>query len=152
MEGKTLNLTGKGVDGRDLSLAAFKGKVVLVAYWATWCVPCREDLPLIRALYQEYGRRGFEIVGINLDSDLSAVGPYMKKNQITWPSFSENEGTRRTAGRSVRHCVRANDVPDRQERQGRQSQHLDSGPEIGTARAVEVVGIADLNRTRRVQS
>ena len=92
LQGKPLELSGKTAAGQPISLAQYRGKVVLVPYWATWCIPCKEDLPMLRGLYEEYNRRGFEIVGINLDTDAAAVGPFVKQNRIPWKSFHEPKG------------------------------------------------------------
>lgn len=54
----------KGLDGTKVSLADFKGKVVLVNYWATWCPPCREEMPLFAKVRNQYREKGFEVVGV----------------------------------------------------------------------------------------
>jgi cytochrome c biogenesis protein CcmG, thiol:disulfide interchange protein DsbE len=57
------------LDGRSIDLARLKGKVVLVNYWATWCAPCRKEMPKLDAFYRHYRDRGLEIVGISIDFD-----------------------------------------------------------------------------------
>lgn len=61
-------LAFKGDDGKDLTLDAFTGKTVLVNLWATWCVPCREEMPALNALQKELGSDRFEVVAINIDT------------------------------------------------------------------------------------
>jgi len=53
--------------GEEVALASFQGKVTLVNFWASWCVPCRDELPALQKIYDKYRDRPFEIVGINLD-------------------------------------------------------------------------------------
>jgi len=57
----------KSVDGKDVSLADYKGKVVFVNFWATWCDPCRVEIPWLIAMQNKYGPKGFTVVGIAMD-------------------------------------------------------------------------------------
>ena len=76
-------LTLKDLNGNDVSLSQFKGKVVLVNFWATWCEPCRVEIPWLIQLQQKYGPRGFEVVGIALDDEgKSAVAPFVAKERF----------------------------------------------------------------------
>lgn len=61
------SIEGKLVDGQNFSLASHKGKVVLINFWASWCEPCREEMPEIQAYLQKNGSQGFEVLAINLD-------------------------------------------------------------------------------------
>jgi len=60
-------LTGKELDGSAFDLAAFKGKVVLVHFWATWCPPCQVEMPLLDDFYKKYHGQGVELIGISVD-------------------------------------------------------------------------------------
>jgi cytochrome c biogenesis protein CcmG, thiol:disulfide interchange protein DsbE len=55
------------LDGKTVDLASLRGKVVLVNYWATWCAPCREEMPTLSAFYRAYHERGLEMIGISVD-------------------------------------------------------------------------------------
>ncbi len=92
MVGKSLALKGIGIDGKSVDLAAYQGKAVLVIFWATWCQPCTEDLPQVKALYQQYRAKGFEIVGVNLDSQKAGIAPYIAQHGNSWQHIAEPGG------------------------------------------------------------
>lgn len=92
LTGQTLQLSGAGIDGGKINASQYRGKVLLVLYWATWCKPCTEDLPLIRELYAKHHKAGFEIVGVNLDTDPAAVKPYLNQHKVVWPQIYEPGG------------------------------------------------------------
>ncbi len=92
LEGKTFDFSGKNLAGGDISGSQFKGKVLLVIFWSTWCRPCTEDLPQIRALLDKHRADGFEILGINLDTGPEPVAAYMKEQKMTWPQIHEPGG------------------------------------------------------------
>jgi thiol-disulfide isomerase/thioredoxin len=92
MKGKPLNLSGPGLRGGRIDSNQFQGKVLLVLYWSTWCKPCTEDLPQILALYKQHHRRGFEILGVNVDTTTAPVGQYLSQHGITWPQLHQPGG------------------------------------------------------------
>lgn len=92
LKGKPFSITGPGLKGGTVSSDRFKGKVLLVLFWSTSCKPCEEDLPLVRALYQQYGKDGFEILGVSLDPTADGVASYLAKHQMTWPQIHEPGG------------------------------------------------------------
>jgi len=77
----------KDLAGKPLTIANFKGKVVLVDFWATWCPPCRAELPNVIAAYQKYHDKGFEIIGVSLDDEQPVLESFLKENQMTWPEY-----------------------------------------------------------------
>ncbi len=77
--------TTRLVDGRTLSAADLKGKVVLVNFWATWCGYCRQELPDLADFYRLYRDRGFEIVALSIEQDADKVAAYARARQIPFP-------------------------------------------------------------------
>ena len=82
----------KDVTGKPISIANDKGKVVLIDFWATWCAPCRAELPNVLATYSKYHNKGFEIIGISLDHDQAKLTNFTKSMNMTWPQFFDGQG------------------------------------------------------------
>ena len=78
----------KDLNGNPISVGALKGKVVLVDFWATWCGPCRGELPNVIATYKKYHADGFEIIGVSLDSERDKLDKFLKEQDgMTWPQL-----------------------------------------------------------------
>ena len=75
----------KDITGAPLRLADYRGKVVLVDFWATWCVPCRTEIPHFAKLQTKYASRGFSVIGISLDDAPEPVPPFAKKYGMNYP-------------------------------------------------------------------
>ncbi|ERI82118.1 antioxidant, AhpC/TSA family [Bacteroides pyogenes F0041] len=93
-----------------LSDYAGKGKVVLVDFWASWCGPCRREMPNLVEAYAKYKGKNFEIVGVSLDQDAEAWKESIKSLKMTWPQMSDlklwqNEGAQLYAVNSIPHTV-----------------------------------------------
>ena len=82
----------KDVEGKPLSIAAYKGKVVLVDFWATWCGPCVAELPNVMKAYEKHHDNGFEIVGISLDTDRQKLEKFIAQKKMTWPQYFDGTG------------------------------------------------------------
>ncbi len=80
------------VDGTKFDLAQWRGKVVLVDFWATWCPPCRREVPTIVAAYRKLHDKGFEVVGISLDQSKEQLMVFTKNNGMPWPQYFDGKG------------------------------------------------------------
>jgi thiol-disulfide isomerase/thioredoxin len=81
-------IAGTTADGREISLPQFKGKIVLVDFWASWCGPCRGETPYLIGVYKKYHGKGLEIIGVNIDTDQTAMAGYLKENpDMVWPQI-----------------------------------------------------------------
>ncbi len=80
-------------DGKKVSLSDFKGQVVMVNFWASWCGPCRQEMPLLNEIYKSYKKAGFTLVGVNLDEVKSdALGFLKKTGSVDFPMLQDPEG------------------------------------------------------------
>jgi thiol-disulfide isomerase/thioredoxin len=76
-----------GADGGAVRLSQLKGNVVLLNVWATWCGPCRMELPVVQRLYDKYSDRNFVVLAVNVDADRQRVEPFMKRYNISLPIY-----------------------------------------------------------------
>ena len=84
----------KDLDGKPVTLADFKGKVLLIDFWATWCGPCRAEMPNVIKAYGKYHAKGFEVLGISLDrpNDVEKLKSYIKEKGMPWRQVHYSEG------------------------------------------------------------
>jgi thiol-disulfide isomerase/thioredoxin len=90
---KPLVVAGRTTAGKTLSTADWKGRVVLVDFWATWCGPCNAEIPRVKELYKTYHAKGFEIVGVDCDADDDAVNSFTKEKEMPWTQLREESQT-----------------------------------------------------------
>ena len=92
-QGKVPNVRLKMLDGTSAKLYDYlKDGPMIIDFWATWCEPCKTNMKTLQELYQAYHNKGFEILGVNLDSQTSKVNRYVRKSQIGWPQIHEPGG------------------------------------------------------------
>ena len=88
------NFSLPGLDGQMVRLTDYRGKVVLLNIWATWCPPCVEEMPSMEKLYQELRGDGFEILAVSIDeSGAQGVRPFMKKHNLSFPALIDSKET-----------------------------------------------------------
>ena len=85
------DFTLHGADGHNLRLAELRGQVVLVNFWATWCGPCREEMPRLDALYQKYHASGFTLLGVNIDDDPRNALGVAQKLKVSFPVLLDTD-------------------------------------------------------------
>jgi len=86
--------TFPGLDGKMVSLSDYKGKIVFLNIWATWCPPCRKEMPSMEKLYRQLKGEDFEILAISVDTlGAKVVGPFMKEYGLSFPALLDVRGT-----------------------------------------------------------
>jgi peroxiredoxin len=80
-----LNFTLKDMHGQDVMLSRFKGKVLLLDFWATWCEPCKVEIPAFVDFQEKYGKDGLQMVGISIDDTPAQLEPYAKGMKMNYP-------------------------------------------------------------------
>jgi len=83
----TLNARG----GSNLSLAQYKGQVVMLNFWASWCGPCRQEMPLLENIYKKYNKMGFTLIGVNVEPDSKAADAWLKQTPVSFPVVYDKE-------------------------------------------------------------
>ncbi len=80
-----LSFTMKDMSGQDVTLSQYKGKVILLNFWATWCGPCRVEIPEFIDFQSKYGEAGLQVVGVSIDDTFDKLDPYVKDMKINYP-------------------------------------------------------------------
>jgi len=100
------NFTFPDINGKEISLSDHRGKVVLVNVWATWCPPCRQEMPSMQSLYEKFKGENFEILAVSIDSEgRAAVAPFMRKMNLTFPALLD-------PGETIRSLYGITGVPE----------------------------------------
>ena len=85
------DFTLKSLNGKNIRLNELKGEVILLNFWASWCGPCRQEMPELDKLHKKYQRLGFKVLGVNVEKDPTAANKLLKKNPVIFPILYDTE-------------------------------------------------------------
>ena len=123
----------KDLDGKSLSIAGYKGKVVMVDFWATWCGPCVGEVPNVAAIYQKYHDKGFEIIGVSLDreGDKDKLISFTKDHNMPWRQDFDGKVLEKRPGCQIWHPKHPRNLPSGRLRQDHRQRCARPGPGAG---------------------
>ncbi len=87
------DFTLKSRSGENIKLSELRGEVVMVNFWASWCAPCRQEMPLLEELHDRYSDLGFTLLGVNVEEDSNAALDMLKEIPVTFPVLFDNRNT-----------------------------------------------------------
>lgn len=85
LSGKAKNFTLKSRNGKNIKLSEFRGQVVLLNFWASWCGPCRQEMPLLEKIYKKYKPLGFTMLGVNVEENSAAAKKLLREVKVSFP-------------------------------------------------------------------
>ncbi len=85
ISGKAPNFTLKSRSGKNIKLSELRGQVVMINFWASWCAPCRQEMPLLEKIYKKYKRLGFTLLGVNVEQNTRAAKNWLKNVNVSFP-------------------------------------------------------------------
>lgn len=140
LPGSTMEINGALTGGEKFDWAKYRGKVVLVDYWATWCGPCRAELPNVKKNFEAYHDKGFDVVGISLDNDRAKLDEFLEKEELPWACIYDGGGwqTPMATFYGINSIPRAILV----DKEGKVVSMMARGPELGRLLA-ELLGPAE---------
>jgi thiol-disulfide isomerase/thioredoxin len=87
------DFTLKANGGGNLRLSEHRGEVILLNFWASWCGPCRQEMPLLEQLHQRYGQLGFSVIGVNVDQEPAKAEQLLRDIPVSFPVLLDNDGS-----------------------------------------------------------
>jgi thiol-disulfide isomerase/thioredoxin len=95
--GPTPALQLKTLDGRTINLADFRGRTVIVNFWATWCAPCVAEMPALQRLRDRMGLQRLEVIAVNFQENAARIRPFVERRRLTYPVVRDHDGAARAA-------------------------------------------------------
>ena len=89
---KSPDFSGRTLEGKTIALAGLRGRVVLLTFWASWCLECRPEMPMFEQLHREFARRGLTVLGINVREESELVRRYATELRLTFPLVLDPDG------------------------------------------------------------
>jgi peroxiredoxin len=77
--------------GKAVNLSQYKGQVVMINFWATWCGPCRQEMPLLESIYKKYHKMGFTLLGVNVEPDSEPAQAWLKQTPVSFPVLFDKQ-------------------------------------------------------------
>jgi peroxiredoxin len=77
--------------GHDVALAQYHGQVVMINFWASWCGPCRQEMPLLESIYKKYNKLGFTLLGVNVEPDSKAADDWLRDTPVSFPILYDKD-------------------------------------------------------------
>ena len=90
VSGPAPDFTLKSRSGKNIRLSDLRGQVVMLNFWASWCGPCRQEMPILEQLHKRYGKLGFTVVGVNVEQDSSKAVAYLRDIKVSFPILYDN--------------------------------------------------------------
>jgi cytochrome c biogenesis protein CcmG/thiol:disulfide interchange protein DsbE len=82
----------RDLDGNEVTLSDYRGRPVIVNFWASWCIPCREEFPILKGAREAYAAQGLEVLGVTFQDDPASARAYMARAGATWPGLVDPDG------------------------------------------------------------
>jgi peroxiredoxin len=90
VEGPAPDFTLKSRSGENVKLSEYRGDVVMINFWASWCAPCRQEMPLLEEMYKKYSDLGFVLLGVNVEEDSAKANDLLREVAVTFPVLFDN--------------------------------------------------------------
>jgi peroxiredoxin len=90
IEGPAPDFTLKSRSGENVKLSEYRGDVVMINFWASWCAPCRQEMPLLEEMYKKYSDLGFVLLGVNVEEDSAKANDLLREVAVTFPVLFDN--------------------------------------------------------------
>ncbi|MFO7602610.1 MAG: TlpA disulfide reductase family protein [Gammaproteobacteria bacterium] len=93
LKGPATDFTLKSRDGKNIKLSELRGQVVMINFWASWCGPCRQEMPLLEDIHNKYSALGFTLLGVNVEEDSSKANAYLRDVSVTFPILYDTKNS-----------------------------------------------------------